>query len=451
MRRKLIFYIFILIAASCSIEKSYGQADTLVDMLEKKGLLTQREAKEVKEQMSAELLKEKSSSKLRLGSWLDELTLSGDVRLRYDKLFNREAPQGLGTFPDVDRTRFFYRLRLGITAKAGDWTAGLRLASGDTAGPNADAISTNTTFDNSAAKKPINLDLAFLSYAPSTISGLRLTAGKMENPFWESDMIYDEDLTPEGFAEQYIYDLKKNYSIFANFGQWVLFEDNLTQNNGPISRGADSYMFGFQIGHNWKIIPKTWELKQGIAIYDYEGLQDQAASTANTFTGAVIRNSLTTSSSGVLVWAKDFDVFTVNNELKIGVLPKLPITLQGEYVNNLATHEFNEAYKVGLKLWDAKSKGQYEIGYWYEYLEADATLSLFPDSEFGGRGTNAKGHIFKVRYNLTDYIYLSLGYWYVENINDFVRSGTGDPGTGNAANDQMRVDNRIQLNIVMKF
>ncbi len=32
-------------------ERAYAQADALVDMLQKKGLLTQREANEVKEQM----------------------------------------------------------------------------------------------------------------------------------------------------------------------------------------------------------------------------------------------------------------------------------------------------------------------------------------------------------------------------------------------------------------
>jgi len=431
---------------------TYGQADALVDMLQKKGLLTQREANEVKDQLMSDIREQMPATKMSIGGWLDELKFGGDARVRYETSFERASPQTTGTFPEVDRTRFRYRLRFGATAKAGDWLAGLRLASGDTAGPAADAISTNTSFDQFGGKKPINVDLAYITYEPNQISGLRLTGGKFENTFWESDMVYDGDLTPEGFTEQYTYKFNDQYGLFANFGQWILAEDNTTANNGTISRGEDAFMYGFQVGHTWKIVPKEWELKQAVAIYNYEGLQNQAASAANTFTGASIRNSLTTTAAGTVVFAKDYDIFAINNELKIGILPKLPITLQGEYINNLAANEFQNGYKVGFKLWDAKTKGQYEVGYWYEYLEADANLSLFSDSDFGQGGTNTKGHILKAKYNMTDWASVGFAFWHVENVDDFIQaSGAGSPGAGTAANNQMRVDDRIQVDIVMKF
>ncbi len=156
------------------------------------------------------------STKIKVGSWLDELSINGDARVRYESFFGRQSPSALGTFDEVDRTRFRLRLRVGAVAKAGDWSAGFRLASGDTGGPASDGVSTNTTFDQFTGKKPINIDLAFLMYEPSQIAGLKLLAGKMENPFWESDMVFDGDLTPEGIAEQYKHTFNDSYSLFAN-------------------------------------------------------------------------------------------------------------------------------------------------------------------------------------------------------------------------------------------
>ena len=434
-----------------------GQSgDALLKKLVEKGVLTQREANEIREEVdkeSAQTVEMHSKTKVR--GWLDELSFSGDIRGRYETFFGRQSPSALGTFDEVDRTRYRLRLRLGATAKVGDWTTGFRLATGEdpsVAGQGSDAVSSNVSFDKFGEKWQIFVDQAYLAYQPPVIQPLKLTLGKMENPFWESDMVFDHDLTPAGLAEQYTCVFGNENSLFFNLSQWVLAEDNITQNNGVVSRGEDAYMLGFQAGHEWKIVPKKLELKQAIAFYDYFGIQDQAAGAANTFNGSVLRNSLKTTAAGTVVWSKDYDVFTINNELRIGCFEKLPITLQGEYINNLATNEFEDGYKIGFKLWDAKKKGEYEIGYWYEVLRADAALSLFSDSDFGSSGANAKGHIVKARYNFTDWASLGFAYWYVQNVDDFIRSsGAVDPGAGVAANNQMRLDNRLQLDVTLKF
>jgi len=430
--------------------------DALLKKLVEKGVLTQREANEVREEVDKESAQAvEMHNKMKTGSWLDELSFSGDARMRYESFFGRQSPSALGVFDEVDRTRWRFRLRVGAVARAGEWTAGFRLATGEDpslAGQGSDAISNNVSFDKFGEKWQVVLDKAYISYEPPAVSNLKFTAGKMENPFWETDMVYDHDLTPAGVAEQYSHVFRDENTIFVNFGQWVLAEDNTTQNNGVVSRGEDAYMLGFQAGHEWKIVPKKFELKQSLGFYDYFGIKDQVASAANTFNGSVIRNSLTTTGAGTVVWAKDFNVFSLNNELKIGYFEKLPITLQGEYINNVATNEFADGYKVGLKLWDARKKGQYEIGYWYEFLRADATLSLWTDSDFGSSGTNGKGHIVKARYNFTDWASLGFAYWYVQNIDDFVRSsGASNPDAGVAANNQMRLDNRVQLDVTLKF
>jgi hypothetical protein len=452
MRFRLIRRLCVLAAggllAALACQPAFGQADALVEMLQKKGLLTQREANEVREQMFTDIREQMPATKMNIGSWLDELKLYGDARVRYESFFGRTRTATLALAPEVDRNRFRYRLRFGLAAKMGDWGAGFRLASGDSDDASADAISTNTTFDTFASKKPINVDLAYITYEPNPIPGLILTGGKIELPYWESDLVFDSDLTPEGFAETYNYKFRDEYAVWGTASQWLLAEDNTTANNTASSRGDDAYMFGVQLGHSWKAIPKILEIKQAVGYYDYVGLEDQT--TGGVFAGAVIRNSLALSGSGSTTWLKDYNLLAINNEVKVGYFAKLPITLYGEYLNNLAATEFEEGWKVGFKLWNAKSKGQYEIGYWYEELEADANV-LFSDSDFGNGGTNNKGHILKAKYNLTDYAQIGFAYYYVENIEDYVRASPATPDAGTSGNNQQQQVNRIQADIVLKF
>src|SRR5262245_29518930 len=101
-----------------------ASSDALIDTLEKKGLLTTREATELKEQTYKDTRDMFPGTKIVIGSWLDELKIYGDVRLRYEQFFNQKVVRtdqlasANGTvapwFGDIeDRTRFRYRLRLG--------------------------------------------------------------------------------------------------------------------------------------------------------------------------------------------------------------------------------------------------------------------------------------------------------------------------------------------------
>ena len=51
---------------------------------------------------------------------------------------------------------------------------------------------------------------------------------------------------------------------------------------------------------------------------------------------------------------------------------------------------------------DVSGEGRWESGYSYEYLEADAVIAVLTDSEFGGGGTDAKGHVFEAAYRPAD-------------------------------------------------
>src|SRR4029077_4623430 len=129
------FLTVAIVLGTTLTQASFASSDALIDTLEKKGLLTTREATELKEQTYKDTRDMFPGTKIVIGSWLDELKISGDVRLRYEEFFNQKVvrtdqrltPNGLvnpwyGSIDD--RTRFRYRLRLALDATAGDFKGG---------------------------------------------------------------------------------------------------------------------------------------------------------------------------------------------------------------------------------------------------------------------------------------------------------------------------------------
>jgi hypothetical protein len=407
--------------------RSYGQADALVDMLQKKGLITQREANEVKDQMMTDVREQMPGTKLNIASWLDELKISGDMRLRYDEFFSQyqdvvtassgNGPSRVGFEP---RSRYRYRLRLGMEAKAGDFTAGFRLATGDQAGPTANPLSNNTTFDNSAAKKNINVDQAYLAWTPSFLSEAhaRFVGGKMEDPYWETNLILDPDLTPEGFAETFNHSFG-NFTPFLTVGQFVVEEVNSTAVQTTTNNtGNDVWLFAEQVGFTWDAMPKIVQLKSAVGVYQFTNLKE-AVITAPGAGNPGWNTPLTSAGSlnGAAIVgprANNFNVVTFNNALTLSTgkfLTSHPLILSGEYANNLSAANRNEAWMVGLTLGQAKTKGQWQASYYYEWLEADAMYDQWMDDDFGYGGTNKRGHVVALKYQATDFIQFALTYY----------------------------------------
>ena len=88
-----------------------------------------------------------------------------------------------------------FRARIGASKQFGDFTAGLRLATGSDNNP----LSENQTFTSEFATKWIGVDQAFITWTPSFSMGhLKVTAGKMANPLTTTPISWDPDPQPEG-------------------------------------------------------------------------------------------------------------------------------------------------------------------------------------------------------------------------------------------------------------
>src|SRR4051812_24892087 len=196
--------VSIAIAASLTLGALTARAQdsgALLDLLVKKGLITDQEAEDVR----ADLVKENaatSAGKLKLSTPITELEIYGYARMRYEIRTGEVGPPNTVDSPgdNSQRNRARYRLRFGLrSVLMDDWFFGLRL---DTS---TKPRSTNVTFGGDSSSGPfaknddsINVGQAYLGY--KGIRDVALTAGRMQNPFVTTSMTWDGDIIPEALA-----------------------------------------------------------------------------------------------------------------------------------------------------------------------------------------------------------------------------------------------------------
>jgi Putative porin len=176
----------------------------LLDALVRKGVLTDKEASEI----SAEAAQEATTApagKIQVGDWVQELRLSGDLRIRNQ--WDQRTPMiltnpRLGPVDQViPRDRWRFRLRLAADFKLkGNFFGGVMLSTSD----NRAADTKNATYTGGYDNYGIYISRAFMGWAPTP--GLTFVAGKQANPFYTTDLIYDPDLDPSGLVERVDFD-----------------------------------------------------------------------------------------------------------------------------------------------------------------------------------------------------------------------------------------------------
>lgn len=152
--------------------------------------------------------------------WTRKITISGDVRVRsQSNLFSKLNDNQLLDYAAINATaggfdffndqsnapfvnttqdrvnRLRLRARLGIDADINKYvSAGIRIGTGDDASP----ISTNENLGGGLSKRDIWLDRAFVELRP--IEGVNMKFGRFANPFWNTSLLFDDDLNFDGVA-----------------------------------------------------------------------------------------------------------------------------------------------------------------------------------------------------------------------------------------------------------
>lgn len=351
--------------------------------------------------------------------WLDRLKWEGDIRLRYQGDFfdNLNAsPQdinfdGIADNVSNDRHRERLRLRLGLNANiAGGVDAGIRITTGNTADP----VSTNQTLGSTGNKYTLVLDRAFLKLRP--IDDLTLWGGRLPNPFFSTDLVFDDDLNFEGAAVSYApgaLDPQRIFKPFVVAGAFPLQEIE----ERPGTQADDKWLFGAQAGVEWA--PNTrMRFRLGGAYYQYEniaGVLNPPGQTITNSTAPQFRqkgNSVfnINNSGGFLpALASDFRIGNVNLVADFADFYPIHVIAGFDWARNFGFDQGDILARTGqtfkeetdgyqFKLTIGHPKFTYQEDHeWqafagYRYLERDAVLDAFTDSDFHLGGTNAKGY-----------------------------------------------------------
>jgi len=215
MHRRMVLWATALLWLSVTFLATTASAKGILDILREKGILSEQEYKqavdEAQEQEKKAIQKAAEEGKSKLPDWLNRTSLFGDIRFRYEGIFNAKLTNVLDN-PDRNRVRI--RARLGVGIDATEEVQGrLRLATGDANDP----ISTNQTLTDDFTRKPVSFDWVYITLSPWKTLGLdqltgsakprfSVTFGKYPVPMFVpagSELVFDSDLSPEGIAESF--------------------------------------------------------------------------------------------------------------------------------------------------------------------------------------------------------------------------------------------------------
>ncbi len=343
--------------------------------------------------------------------WLEGLQMGGDLRLRYEAFDQNEATR--------DRNRFRYRLRWRITQQLSrDLDLGFRIVSGSATDP----TSALQTLTGDFTFKSIFIDQAYVKYRLSFLmehvphlDQAEIGGGKVENPFFENSggLLWDGDVMPEGFYESLAFEFfDQRLKPFVNLGQFVLQES---------AASSDAELYGVQAGVRWN--PPGFgkdsevQLTHALGYFDYS---DYARSSNFLVSGVSLARGNTVAGSGTALASGDFNILQIYNDLKFKV-GDLPVKLFSDVFTNVADQtpdpdDRSFGYQYGIQLGKAKKKGEWEALYFYGYVEPNAAVGAFTDSDFGAGHANKRGSAVKLGYKLTDSMRLGLTGYFVNNI-----------------------------------
>ena len=303
--------------------------------------------------------------------FIDNLTLKGDLRLRYERL-DLDKPAGLA---DTARDRFRTRFRVGGVWRndSENWEVGAGLATGD-----SNSSSTNDTWSDdgySFDTGDIRLDYAYARHRLGESASL--TIGQDENPFMTSWLLWDSDVRPAGFTGRF-----NQGGLFVTAGGYDVYQ-----------AGNDvAMMFAGQIGYDGKIDALGY--RAAVTYYDYDGKIFDLYTRPNAayeYRIGTLDGELTMplGSSKLKAYGQVFQNFGAEGAVGQGLLG-----------GTLDPEDENLGWVLGLEA----RIGKVQLGYAYAQVGADSVIPALKDGDFGsgiGTGVDVEGHKLQAFYNFS--------------------------------------------------
>jgi hypothetical protein len=274
------------VTVPCQWAHAQAADSALLNALVKKGVLSDSEAQEIQAQDQKEY-NETSASKINLSSSIKSITFYGDMRMRYE-MRDGTTPSGytgnggvkLTAGDSEDRNAFRYRLRIGVKGSLYDnFFFGIRAATN----PYYDR-SGNVTFGHSDAAGPfgkaqslMGIDQVYLGWHAT--DDITLTGGQMPNPLYTTNLIWSDDLSPAGAAEQWDHKFDNDVEVFATAGQFIYSAaagNGFTNGLGNNTSNSTTFMYAEQAGFKYNFDKDTF-FKAAATIYTYSGTSSSAS------------------------------------------------------------------------------------------------------------------------------------------------------------------------------
>jgi hypothetical protein len=371
----------------------------------------------------------------RLPEWTERINVSGDLRLRYEGIYNRQQRLADNTTRDLPtRDRYRVRARLFFDGKVtDDLSTHFMICTNQDL--NKEATTTNQSFSHDFNDKDLYLHRAYATYKPKWLKGLELTAGKFKNSFIHTDIMWDPDVNPEGIYERYQYKGWGKFQPFVHLGQMVVNESNLESD--------DAALYINQVGFHWKLGPVTWTLAGSYT--DWANLHNTRYLHRGTCKSGG-GNTFELDRNGVLQYKYDYNLWEGISLVKFRI-GRLPVELMFDYIVNTAEGVpggHRNAFLAGLKIGQEKHKGDWHVFYKYARIEKDAVIGSMNDQDF--YGANRKGHKLTLRYLLDDHIRIGASLFYTDPVTPW------DPDSLTFKSERSREhETRLQTEFLFKF
>ncbi len=364
-------------------------------------------------------------------------TFSGDLRLRAEPTFGGPADHS------QDQLRERYRLRFNAETILNDQIhGGFSLASGDLNNP----ISTNQSANQFDTRTPIAIDRAYATYTPSWFRPLTVTGGKFAYPWFNTELVWDKDLNPEGAGETLAFNVKTSLlkKVTAVGFQLPFAENKRTATTDK--RRFNTMVYGEQLQTVWQLGSRLklsvygsfydWKYADSVALsvlaansaspgdglltLNNNGLQNSIAvvTGTNATTGAkTITSAQFASKFGILDSLGQIDIQTPSE--------RWPVTLIGDFAQNTRACEnipnvaagavlsapcdshARHAYWLETSVGRTAKKGDWQFNYTRIVIEREAVLGAFNYSEIFP-STDVEIHRPEILYQLFDNVTLQL-------------------------------------------
>ena len=350
-----------------------------------------------------------------------------------------------------DNNRWRERVRLNLRAAITDhWAFDTRVATGNQTSP----VSTNQTLGNAGQRFSIQLDRAALLYDLPAEQGMRwlnssvnFAAGRIANPWMSTDLVWDEDLNFDGAAlslrrligqQEGIVGLgPTGRLVFATVGLFPLQQVEFSS--------QDKWLAAGQLGAAWEFENQN-KLQFASAYYRYihiTGKRNALGSTLRNGTqpsflqkGNLLYNIANDpnldggANDFLFALAADYHLLDLNLSLDLATFAPYHVIFKGDVVKNLGFDRDAIARRTGGETylysnsertlgwlfevvagWPQVAKFRdWQVSASYRYLQRDAVLDAFTDSDFHLGGTDAKGWVIGGKYGLARNTWLQLRY-----------------------------------------